>query len=388
VTRAFVSPRQFGYDGCLMAEFIVNPRRAPRAPARCRVAVASPHGWFEAETEDIGSMGCQVVAPKLVRKGDLVQLVVTNAKVDEPLKANGHVAWVSPQPPWRVGIAFDDGALKESARWFDRLVGAHPGLGGYRRVPDRIRADATVYLGAPPKFLLDFNGDEAMLLRAIASGARIDELMARLRDRWPAAQRALFSLIARQAITFQRGQAVHPDSWKKILTDIEASLAVESMENASDVVAPRAPPRAPERPAATPPPFVPIRPVGGRRYESAWPAQQAHDPSPVLDLQHDEAGPSLEIATPIGAPAWAEPTRPAPSADFAGAGVGWRTAPRHRSGEAQAAFDRALAEIHAGRVSGAIALLRRALALAPGDAEIAAQLGQLAFKDRTPGSDQ
>src|SRR6266540_1344993 len=155
-----------------MAEFIVNPRRAPRAPARCRAAVVAPQGWFEAETEDIGSMGCQVVAPKLVRKGDVVQLVVTNVKLEEPLKVNGRVAWVSPQPPWRAGIAFDGGGLKESARWFDRLVGAYPGLGGYRRVPDRIRADATVYLGPPPKFLFDFNGEEAMLLRAIASAGR------------------------------------------------------------------------------------------------------------------------------------------------------------------------------------------------------------------------
>ncbi len=366
-----------------MAEFIVNPRRAPRAPARCRAAVVAPQGWFEAETEDIGSMGCQVVAPKLVRKGDVVQLVVTNVKLEEPLKVNGRVAWVSPQPPWRAGIAFDGGGLKESARWFDRLVGAYPGLGGYRRVPDRIRADATVYLGPPPKFLFDFNGEEAMLLRAIASGARIDELMARLRDRWPAAQRALFSLIARQAITFQRGQAVHPDSWKKILHDVEASLAVESMGKASNLAAPPAPT---QRPASPPPPFVPIRPIGARSYESSWPAQQAHDPSPVIDLQHDAASAPLELAA-LAQPAWAQPTRPAPSADFAGAGVGWRKVPHHRSGEAQAVFERGLAEIQAGRVSGAIALLRRALALAPGDPDIAAALGQLAFKDRTPGSD-
>src|SRR5512143_2933461 len=207
-----------------MAEFIVNPRRSPRAPARCRAAVVSTsQGWFEAETEDIGAMGCQLVSPRLVRKGDLVQLHVTNEKSEEPLKVAGRVAWVSPQAPWRVGIAFDEASQKESARWFDLLVSAYPGLSGYRRVPEKLRADQTVYLGPPPKFLVDFSGEEAMLLRAIASGARLDELMARLRDRWPAMQRALFSLIARQSITFQRGQAVHPESWKKILSEVEAS---------------------------------------------------------------------------------------------------------------------------------------------------------------------
>jgi hypothetical protein len=362
-----------------MAEFIENPRRAPRAPARCRAAVvSSTQGWFEAETEDIGSTGCQLVAPRLVRKGDIVQLHVTNEKLDEPLKASGRVAWVSPQPPWRVGIAFDEAVLHESARWFDRLLSAYPGLGGYRRVPDRLRADATVYLGPPPKFLVDFSADEAMLLRAIASGARLDELQSRLRDRWPAAQCALFSLIARQAVTFQRGHAVHPESWKRILSEVEASLAVEEMGKGNPAV------------VAPPPPFEPIRPgrpsptpVPGSAgappqlgVEPGWTGAPAHEPAPPLELPRDEGAP-LELATPAAAHA---PAR----ADFAGAGVGWRVA-RGRSGEAQAAYDRALAELRAGSVNGAIALLRRALQLAPGDPEIAAALGRLAFKDRTPG---
>lgn len=372
-----------------MAEFIVNPRRAPRAPARCRAAVVSTQGWFEAETEDIGSMGCQLVSPRLVRKGDIVQLVVTNPKVQEQLKVSGRVAWVSPQAPWRVGIAFDDGGQKDALRWFDLLISAYPGLGGYRRVPDRIRADSTVYLGPPPKFLVDFTGEEAMLLRAIASGARLDELMVRLRDRWPAAQRALFSLIARQAVTFQRGAAVHPDSWKKILSEIEASLAVEEM--GKDIPAlksapPPPPPMEAYRPAyPAPTPIPTATPVpGGRAYRSgeSW-GGQPHDPSPVLDLPADDA-PPLEVAT-HGSPAPVETplaaATPTPGADFAGAGVGWRKT-RARSAEAQAVFDRALDELRSGSVNGAIALLRRALQLAPGDPEIAQALGKLAFKDR------
>jgi hypothetical protein len=363
-----------------MAEFIVNPRRSPRAPARCRAAVSSTQGWFEAETEDIGATGCQLVSPKLVRKGDIVQLAVTNEKVAEPLKVSGRVAWVSPQAPWRVGIAFDDGQ-KDGARWFEALIAAYPGLGGYRRVPDRIRADSTVYLGPPPKFLVDFSGDEAMLLRAISSGARLDELMARLRDRWPAAQRALFSLIARQVVTFQRGQAVHPESWKKVLSEVEASLAVEEMGKGG-----------PPAVVAPPPAFEPIRPgrpelaappAAPRAYQSSWPVTAPHDPG-GLELPPDDSAPPLEVVRPGSTPlpGWAEAVRtPPPQADFAGAGVGWRKS-RTRSPEAQAVFDRALAELKAGSVNGAIALLRRALALAPGDPEIAAALGKLAFKDR------
>ena len=78
---------------------------------------------------------------------------------------------------------------------------------------------------------------------------------------------------------------------------------------------------------------------------------------------------------------WSEPGRGAPPPDFAGAGVGWRKTGA-RSPEAQAAYERALAELQAGSVAGAIALLRRALALAPGDPQIAAELGKHAFRNR------
>lgn len=364
-----------------MADFIVNPRRSPRAPARCRAAVvSSTHGVFDAETEDIGSMGCQLVSPRQLRKGDLVNLVVTNELVAEPLKISGRVAWVSPVAPYRLGIAFVDGSHHDSARWFDLLLSAYPGLGGYRRVPDKIRVDQAVYLGAPPKFLLDFTAEEAMLLRAIASGARIDELRARLRDRWPAAQRALFSLIARQAITFQRGQAVHPESWKKILSDVEASLAVDEIG------------RGPPAVFASAPPFEPIRAPCAELYERPGPAAAGRtadpgpaagrpiDPTPVVDLPAGDEGAPLELAGPgRAAPAPGAPPRVA--ADFEGAGVGWRKA-HARSSEAEEAFARALVEVRAGSVNQAIALLRRALQLAPGDPEIADALGKLAFRRR------
>jgi hypothetical protein len=401
-----------------MAEFIVNPRRTPRAPARCRAEVACPHGRFEADTEDIGSMGCQVVSPRAVRKGDALYLVVTNEKVAERLEVSGRVAWVSAQAPWRVGVAFDEGCLERSARWFDRLISAYPGLAGFRKVPDRIPTDATVYLGPPPRFLLDFTSDEALLLRAIASGARIDELMARLRDGWPAAQRALFSLIARQAVTLQRGQAVRPDAWRKILTEVEASLAVESLGKGTSLAA-RVEPQRP--PGATPPPIagragtplpgahrtVPAAPTPipaartplpaaaivpaytpvpaahpGAPPAAGWKGGQPHDGTRVVDLQDE--GPTLEIGTLGDAGAAAGPGgaggRPGPSAS----GLG-RPAGKARNAEAQAAFERALAEIEASNFGGAMALLRQALSLAPGDAEIARTLGQVAFRDRMPG---
>lgn len=412
-----------------MAEFIVNPRRVPRAPARCRTHVTSAAGAFDSETEDIGANGCQVIVPRLVRKGDAVELTIGNERVPESLRIRGRVAWVSPQAPWRAGIAFDDPSLRESARWFEKLVASYPGLRELRRVPQRIPADAMVYLGAPPRFLLDFTADEASLLRAIASGARIDELQARLRDRWPGAQRALFSLLARQAVTLTRGQAVHPDAWKRILSEVEASLAVESLGRGGDgVAAPPLPvatpvPRPSQAPAAVAPPPRAVPPPAARAvppaprpaappprasptpapgaYAATWNDQPSasrwdpgpiQDPHPMLELADDE--PPLEIDTARAAGERAPTPVPhrgpvatpiSAHADFAGAGVGWRAkAPRIRTPEASATFERARAELSAGNVNGAIALLRRALALAPGDPEIADALGKLAFKDRLP----
>ncbi|HEX9052525.1 MAG TPA: PilZ domain-containing protein, partial [Anaeromyxobacter sp.] len=237
-----------------MAEFIVNPRRAPRAPARCRTAVVSPGGSFEAETEDIGAYGCQVVSPKGVRKGDAVRITIANDKVPEPIQVAGRVAWVSSRFPWRVGIAFDDASLAETSAWFDKLVQANPGMRTLRRLPERIPAEAVVYLGVPPRFVVDFSEDEAALLRAISSGARIDELMVRFRARGAAIERALFSLIARSAVTLVRGQAVHPSRWKQILDEVEALLAVESMGSGpKSLVAPPPDPDLEPR-APTPPP--------------------------------------------------------------------------------------------------------------------------------------
>ena len=381
-----------------MAEFIVNPRRAPRAPAHCRATVATPGGAFEAETEDVSARGCQLIAPRPLRTGDRVEVAVSCAKLPEPLCVAGKVAWASPQAPWRAGIAFDEATVAVAKGWFDRLVATVPGLVGARRIPERIPVDATVYLGPPPRFLVDFTADEAALLRAIASGARIDELQARLRRDWPAAQRALFSLMARQAVTLVRGQAAHPEAWKKVLTEVEASFAVESLGSFPEPLA-----RAQVAPPARAPRTETPVPLATAQAQRAAPTSPAPPPAPaappwathppdqhgLLELRDD--GPSLELelpaprtATPVPLAATPVPApTPAPRHDFTGAGVGWRArAPRVRTPEAQGLYERAQAEIAAGHVNGAITLLRGALALSPGDPEIAETLGKLAFKDR------
>lgn len=380
-----------------MAEYIVNPRRAPRAPARCRAAVVAASGPFDAETEDIGARGCQVVSPRNVKQGEALDLVITSEKIPEPLRAGGTVAWVSEQPPWRVGVAFHEAYVPSAERWFEKLAAVTPGMGSWRRVPERIALDAMVYLGPPPRFLVDFSPEEASLLRAIASGARLDELKARLRDRWPAAQRALFSLLARSAVTLSRGQSAHPDAWKRILTEVEASLAVESLGTPppAPVERPRrVPTPVPVRALASPLPPPPPPPAGANPAASPW-GTPSRSPLAATwataEVEPTAATPALELEASPAQPRGAARAHPGagwttPGHPTARSGAGWRNAAQERGPEAQAKYVEALAEIENGNVTGAIALLREALAHSPGDAEIAAALGKLAFKDRLPGT--
>ncbi len=207
---------------------ILNPRRAARAPARCPATVTVEAGTFAATTEDVGARGCQVVAPARLRQDEVVWLTL-EAEGVPGLRARGRVAWTSAQAPWRAGIAFEETAIREGARFMRRLLGAHPHLIPAERVPERIPLDWTVYLAAPPRRVVDFSAEEVVLLRAIASGARMDELVASLRDRWPVLERALFSLLARNAVTFMRGEAVPPGAWRTILADLEASFAAQAL---------------------------------------------------------------------------------------------------------------------------------------------------------------
>lgn len=389
-----------------MPEFIQNPRRSPRAPARCRTTVVSAQGTFEATTEDVGGHGCQLVSPRLVRKGEPIQLQLTHEAMKESLRVAGRVAWASDRAPWRLGIAYDEAALVASQAWFDELLGRADGLSAFRRIPDRIALDAVVYLATPPRFLVDFTPDEVALLRAVGSGSSVAELRSMLRDRWEQVLRALFSLLAHQHVTLARGASVHPDAWRKILSDLEMSLAVESLPRAPAPELPpspdRAAPAARAARAVTPVPAIPAAPAPAPVPAVAdWTATlhrvpatpAALEPAPATEtpdwlvsaaeMMPGSWRPAEAAATPAIAPPrvlagdvpWST-TPPPLTGGFAG------TAAPRRSQEAQGCYERALAELEAGRIAGAMALLRRALALAPGDPEITGAMARATERKR------
>jgi hypothetical protein len=362
-------------------ECIVNPRRGPRATARCHAHLALAGNAFEAETEDIGPLGCQVVATRPFRLGQAVEVLVASDAIRDRLQAAGRVAWASSRAPWRIGIAFEAPAIASATRWFDQLVEAIPGIAASRGLPDRIPGEATLYLATPPRFVVDFSADEVAVLRQIASGLRVDELQARLRDRWPGAIRAVFSLLARKHVTLSRSGAVAPDAWRTVLAGAEATLAIESLGRALPWTrAPRAAPVTAETRVPAPTPGATSGPTPADRSSTirGWSsALVVRGGAPAAALPASPAPRSATRRLDAGA----EGGRARPLAGHDGAGVGWRSA-RPRSPEAQGCYERAIGERNSGRIQAAMTLLRRALALAPGDPEIARALGELAFRAR------
>ena len=81
-------------------------------------------------------------------------------------------------------MAFGDSSRSPADRWFALLMAAYPGLGGFRRVPDRLPVDAMVYLSPPPTFLLDFSHDEVAVLSRVANGTTIASLRDGLQASW------------------------------------------------------------------------------------------------------------------------------------------------------------------------------------------------------------
>jgi hypothetical protein len=192
---------------------ILNPRRAPRFAARCLVRAEAAELPFHSETEDLCLRGCQLVAPVRLERGTPIRLVLAYPGLAEPLRVSGLVAWSGPQQPWRHGVAFAAGHLEASARWLTRLTTLHPELTAGPRAPALLEGDAPLFLGNPPRHLLDFTSAELAVLRLVRVGITVGELRSRLAATWDPAMRALFSLLARRVVTLEPGGSAPPDAW-------------------------------------------------------------------------------------------------------------------------------------------------------------------------------
>ncbi len=197
-----------------MADFILNPRRAPRAPVRCEARIAlRDGGYFASPTSDYGPNGCQVLAPARLAPGTRIFVELVNERVPDPVELAGRVAWMSTVPPWRMGVAFDAGSIGAASRFFDRLAAAYPGIDTYGRAPDRIPEGAPIAPAPPPPFEPLLTEEEAHVLAALGAGAPVDELRAHLGEAWNVAIHAFFALLGRRYVQIGDPDPAAAASW-------------------------------------------------------------------------------------------------------------------------------------------------------------------------------
>jgi hypothetical protein len=181
--------------------FIENPRKAPRAPVRCEGRIAlRAGGFFPSPTSDYGPRGCQIVSPQEVPAGMRVFVELKNDRIHGPVQLSGRVAWIAKAPPWRMGVAFDEGCFNAADIFFARIAAAYPEVDTLGQAPERIPDDAPLAPTPPPEFEPLLSEDEALLLSVLGAGLSAHELRKRLGDAFERVRHALFALLGRRYV--------------------------------------------------------------------------------------------------------------------------------------------------------------------------------------------
>lgn len=221
------------------ADYVKNPRRSPRAQASCLASITAAAGRFEGTTEDLNGYGCRLVSPRLVRKGEPIQLVLSHPLMTSKLRTNGRVVWTTNASPWRLGVSFDEASRADSERWFSQLLTAGE-FSRSTKVPDRIPLATVVYLGSPPRYVFDVTSEELAVLQTIGAGMTIFDLLAAFPEQRSMVERALFSLLAQRLATLSRGISVHPNAWKHVFPTRPSRLPAWPHRDRTPAVVPAA----------------------------------------------------------------------------------------------------------------------------------------------------
>lgn len=207
---------------------VLNPRRAPRAPHRCRVEIRDRFAAWTAETEDLGPRGCQLVTPRLAARGRELHLQIRCDAIGRTIQATGKVVWTRAQEPSRLGVEFEQ--ARTEAGWFDALMRSDPAAAlMVRRIPERLPRAARLYLGEPPRFLADFSAEEVAVLRQVGGGVTVEALARALGSAFERVRGAMFALLARRLLVLGPAEAVAPERWQAALKAASRSLASEGI---------------------------------------------------------------------------------------------------------------------------------------------------------------
>ena len=205
---------------------ILNPRRAPRVPLRCRVDVQDRFTAWSAETEDVSPFGCQLLVPRLVAAGRTLRLDIRCTPLGRTIRATGRVVWSRPRSPVRLGVEFEVPAIEDG--WVDQLLKVNPLLArSLRRAPPRLPRTSPLFLGLPPRNAFEATPEEVAVLSRIGDGTTVEALALALGSAFERVRGTIFSLLARRMVVVEPGEAVPAAHWSAWLAVAARSVALQ-----------------------------------------------------------------------------------------------------------------------------------------------------------------
>lgn len=199
------------------SDFIANPRKALRLQLRCAAQIEAGGATCLGATEDLGARGCRLLAPVRLPTASSIGLQLTCPDARGTLALRAAVVWSEPGPPWRHGVSFAAADRERAEAWFDDLAGHHTDLLHLVRVPDRLALKDHLYVTEPPAAPPPLDEEEQAVLRLACEAPTLGQLQRTMATEWSRAQRALFALLGRGAVTLDALEAADPSGWREHL---------------------------------------------------------------------------------------------------------------------------------------------------------------------------
>jgi hypothetical protein len=199
-----------------------DPRRSARVPARWAADVRHRFSRWQAETEDLGAEGVQLVSPRLVPPGRELRLLVDVPGLQRTVQGTATVVWARAAAPSRLGVRFAPD--REDRGWFESLLAADPNLArAAQRLPGSLPLRSPLFLGEPPRLVVDFTRDELAVLRRLRPGMAVADLLASFGTTPERLAGALFALVSRGQIVLTEGASRGPAAWREVLAQASAT---------------------------------------------------------------------------------------------------------------------------------------------------------------------
>jgi hypothetical protein len=188
------------------------------------VEVKDRFSSWEATTEDLGPLGCQLITPRLASPGRELKLRLRCEAIGKVIDVTGKVVWTRAQSPSRLGIEFQPS--RSVPGWYEALLAADPvAAASSRRAIQRLPRDLLLRLGEPPRFVNEFSAEEVAVLRRIGNGITVADLSRQLGSAFERVRGAMFALVMRRMLVLTPAEAVAAERWTSVLAQAEKALA-------------------------------------------------------------------------------------------------------------------------------------------------------------------